>query len=257
MKIKYLSESGYNELFDGISNNLPNYQTSKDSNWIISIFGERSFCKESRIDTNLPELNVNVDNGDYVNTIAIHSAFKDKITPKQASNPYLWAYLTHCHYWEYSVSRWAKSDMSVETVKQRFFCNTEEGNRIGLLRNAISRLWWFGYLTYQDGAKSNPYALTQLMLSNSDLCQSIIERNFSMNRNITSGILLAIKEINDDPSLPDVGAVNNGDHYEWRPLCKFINRYGAVTLLDTLTQDDIKELAYTFLMDYRKKWGIK
>ena len=87
MKIKYLSESGYNELFDGISNNLPNYQTSKDSNWIISIFGERSFCKESRIDTNLPELNVNVDNGDYVNTIAIHSAFKDKITPKQASNP--------------------------------------------------------------------------------------------------------------------------------------------------------------------------
>ena len=47
MKIKYLSESGYNELFDGISNNLPNYQTSKDSNWIISIFGERSYRHQS------------------------------------------------------------------------------------------------------------------------------------------------------------------------------------------------------------------
>lgn len=256
MKIKYLSESGYNELFDGIANNLSHYQTSKDSNWIIQIFGDRVFSKESRIDANLPELDVNIDNSDYVNTIAIHSAFKDKITPKQASNPNLWAYLTHCHYWDYTVDRWAKSDMSVETVKQRFFCNTEEGNRIGLLRNSISRLWWFGYLTYQDGTKANPYALTQLMLSNSDLCQSIIERNFSMNRNITSGILMAIKEINDDPTLADVGAVNNGDHYEWRPLCKFINRYGAVTLLDTLTQDDIKDLAYNYLMDYRKKWGL-
>ena len=148
--------------------------------------------------------------------------------------------MTHCEYWDYTFNRWSKAEMSVDTIKQRFFCGPEEGNRIGFLRNAISRLWWFGYLTYQENSPA-PYKLTKLMLSNSDLCQSIIERNFSMNKEISIGILSAIQEINDDPNMRDVGAVNNGDHYEWRPLCKYINRYGGVALLDTLTRDDIMQ----------------
>ena len=66
MKVKYLSEFGYNELFDGISGNLSNYQTAEHPNWIFANFGERPFTKESRIDTNLPELYVNIENSDYV-----------------------------------------------------------------------------------------------------------------------------------------------------------------------------------------------
>ena len=137
------------------------------------------------------------------------------------------------------------------TVKQRYFCNTEDGNRIGFLRNAISRLWWIGYLSYQDGRR-NPYELTKLLTSHSDICQSIIERNFSMNRNVTIGILDAILEINNDPKLRDVGLQEKGStKYEWRDLCKYINRYGAVTLLDSLSSDDIKELSYKYILKQR------
>lgn len=252
MKVKYFVESAYNDLFDTISKNVDLYCT-ENGDWVIKRFKEAKFCKESRIDAHLPPLDAN--NDEFTNVLAIHNAFKDKITPKQASNPYLWTYLTHCEYWDYTFNRWSKDDMSVDTIKQRFFCGPEKGNRIGFLRNSISRLWWFGYLTYQENS-STPYKLTELMLSNSDLCLHIIERNFSMNKEITIGILSAIQEINDDPNMKDVGAVNNGDHYEWRPLCKYINRYGGVALLDTLTRDDIKELSYKFLIDYRKKWGI-
>ena len=204
MKVKYFVESAYNELFDAISNNA-NLYNLENGDWVFKKFKDANFCKESRIDVLLPSLDAK--NDEIFNVIAIHNAFKDKITPKQASNPYLWTYLTHCEYWDYTFNRWAKANMSIETIKQRFFCGPEEGNRIGFLRNSVSRLWWFGYMTYQENSR-DPYKLTKLMLTNSDLCQSIIERNFSMNKEIAIGILSAIQEINDDPSMRDVGAVN-------------------------------------------------
>lgn len=252
MKVKYFVESAYNDLFDTVPNNMDLYSES-NGDWVIKRFRDQNYYKESRIDVSLPPLDVN--NDDYMNVLAIHNTFKDKITPKQASNPYLWTYLTHCEYWEYTAKRWSKTGMSEKTIKQRFFCGSETGNRIGFLRNAIARLWWFGYLSYQENS-SSPYKLTKLLLSHSDLCASILERNFSMNKEITIGILSAIQEINDDPSMRDVGAVSNGDDFEWRPLCKYINRYGGVALLDALSRDEIKNLSYEFLMDYRKKWGI-
>lgn len=72
-----------------------------------------------------------------------------------------------------------------------------------------------------------------------------------MNKNIIVGILEAILEINNDPSMPDVGISQITENYEWRDLCKYINRYGAVTLLDSMTSDDIKEISYDFLIKNR------
>lgn len=253
MKVKYFTESAYLDLFDSISNNKDFYCNDK-CDWIGKKFKDSKYFKESRIDVSLPVLNKEKDS-DFANIVMVHSAFKDRITPKQASNPYLWTYLSHCEYWDYTFNRWSKDDMSVDTIRQRFFCGSEEGNRIGFLRNSISRLWWYGYLTYQENSPQ-PYKLTQLMMSHSDLCFHIMERKFSMNKEITIGILSAIQKINDDPNQKDVGRVDNGDEYEWRPLCKYINRYGGVALLDTLARDDIKELSYNFLMEYRKKWGL-
>ena len=250
MKIKYFTESCYNDLFDTIDRNKDKYAIHTDGKWVAEFFGDKVYCKESRIDVSLPSLDVSL--GEYANCIAIHNAFRDRITPKQASNPYLWSYLTHCEYWEYTSRRWSKEEMSVDTIKQRFFCGPEEGNRIGLLRNAISRLWWAGYLSYQEDKPAAPYELTQLLFSHSDICQSVIERNYSMNKNITIGILRAIKMINDDPKLKDVGISEKTSEYEWRDLCKYLNRFGAVTLLDTLSKDDICEMSYDYILKQRK-----
>lgn len=247
MKVKYFTESAYTELYDLIGNNTQNY-THPKNDWIIEWANNKTVCKESRIDTVLPALNYN--NGDYFNALTIHSAFKDKLNPKQASNPMLWSYLTHFEYWDYTVERWAKGSISNESIKQRFFCGPYDGSRIGLLRNAISRLWWSAELTFQP-EKAQPYELTQLLYSHSDIALSVIERNFSMNKEITIGLLSAIKAINDDNNQKDVGISSKTGEYEWRDLCKYINRYGAVTLLDSLTRDDIYELSYTYLLNRR------
>jgi len=255
MKIKYFVESAFMDLFDTIKEHEELY-TGVNNDWIKEFFGDRQFFKESRIESNLPELNP--QNDEYTNVISFYGTFKDKLNPKQASNPFLWAYFTHCEYWDYTNKRWAKEGMSVDTIKQRFFCsfltNNAEGNRVGFLRNSIARLWWMGHLSYQEGRKGNPYELTKLLTSHSDISSSILERNFSMNRNVTVGILDAILEINNDPDLRDVGISETTGKYEWRELCKYINRYGAVTLLDSLSSDDIKEISYNFLLNHR---GIK
>ena len=167
MKVKYFSDSGYTHLFDSISKHADLYGSSPNCDWIKKEFGERQYCKESRLDLVLPTLDPSM--GDYANTIAIHRAFKDILTPKQASNPYLWSYLAQCEYWPYTAKRWASPGMSVDTIIQRFFCYTEKGSRIGFLRNSISRLWWAGYLTYQEDKPGNPYELTKLLYSNSDI----------------------------------------------------------------------------------------
>jgi hypothetical protein len=253
-KIQYFPEGAYLELFDNIEANQANYAL-ENNDWIKKVFGDRNYSKESRISAGLPILNV--ADGEYSNIIAIYNAFKDKLTPKQASNPYLWSWLTHNHYWKYTHDRWAKEGMSVDTIRQRFFCSfltkNPEGNRVGFLRNAIARLWWMGYLTYQEDHPSNPFELTKLLVTNTDLCQSIIERNFSMNRNITIGILKAILEINNTEKKEVGVSPIEGEAYEWRDLCKYINRYGAVSVLDALTSEEIKEISYNYILSQREK----
>ena len=243
MKLKYFSESGYNHLFDTIEKHAQLYRTSSNCEWITNEFGSKSFYKESRIDAVLPSLDPEM--GDFINAVQIYDALKDVLTPKQASNPYLWSYLSHCEYWSYTFRRWAKPDMSIGVIKEHFFCGTEEGSRAGFLRNSIARLWWSAYLSYQEDKPSNPYVLTKLLFSNSDLRVSILERNFSMNKNVCIGILSAIKEINDDPSASDV--VED----EWRDLCKYINRFGAVTMLDVLSSEDIMEISMEYIIKQR------
>lgn len=248
MKIKYFTESAYAYLYDSIKEHEALY-CGENNSWLKEFLGDRTYSKDSRIECTLPTLSTEYD--EYSNVITLFEALKDKLTPKQASNPYLWTYLTHCEYWDYVHKRWVKDDMSVQMIQQRFFCNTFDGNRIGFIRNAISRLWWMGYLSYQEDRPGNPYELTKLLMSNSDISASIFERKLSANKNVTVGILNAMLEINNDPKLQDVGVSSSGK-YEWRELCKYINRYGGVTLLDSMSSDDIKELSYDFIIKSRK-----
>lgn len=266
MRIKYLTNKAYETLLDNIAIDKEYY--SRDDMWLLEYFEGKEFAKESRIDVSPITLYMDGDRNasDLINTRAIFDTFEE-LTPQQASNPYLWSYLSLVDFWKYSKWRWGRSDEDTtdmvldgvvtpeETkrsvnIKQRYLCVP---SRIGLLRNSLSRLWWYGYLTYQPNSPAHKYDLTKLLLSHSDLCSSVVERNFSMNRNITVGVLSAIQQINDEfPMQPVDRSLITGE-YEWRDLCKYINRYGAVTLLDSLTADEIKAISYNYIINRRKQ----
>ena len=75
---------------------------------------------------------------------------------------------------------------------------------------------------------------------------SLVERKFSMNKNVIVGILSAIAEINDSIEHEDVIME------EWRSLAKYLNRYGAVSMLDFLSVEEIQEISKNYILNMRK-----
>ena len=243
MKLKYLTEGAYEQLYKGVNKNLELYKL-KDS-IAETIFPQGGFSKESSVVVDNFSLYENTHNieDDIINVKYLYMSMK-KLTPEQASNVYLWTWLSHEVFFNYVQHRWNPDTEG--SIKDRFFCDSFKGSRIGLFRNGISRLWWYGYLTYQEG-RSNPFVLTELLLSNSDLCLSLVERKFSMNKNVIVGILSAIAEINDSIEYEDVVME------EWRSLAKYLNRYGAVSMLDFLSEEEIKDISKNYILNMRKK----
>lgn len=182
MKIGYFIEGAYNKLFDNIEGNREKYKLK--TGWIKEFFGDSEYMSETNIE--FPAISL-VNTGDktkddFRNTVTVYDALGKILTPQQACNKYMWSYLSHETFYEYTSQRWPVEKGAA--IKTRYFCG-ESRNALSL--NALSRLWWYGYLTYDEENPSNPYHLTELLTSNTDLCQNLIQHSYSMNKNITLG----------------------------------------------------------------------
>src|SRR5574344_58188 len=97
-----------------------------------------------------------------------------KLAPLQATNKFMWAYLAHTKFKGYTVSRWINNpdnDKIQGTISERFFVAGQNG----LIRmNAISRLWWAGYLTYDENNPADPYHLTKILLTGQQIWADIL-----------------------------------------------------------------------------------
>ena len=234
MKLKYFTEEAYNYLYDNMENNRELYK--KDSVWLKDFFKGKEYAIETGIE--YPEFQLintgNKTEDDFENTKIVFNALGKILTPHQACNKYMWSYLAHDRYWNYTKQRWAVE--SGASIKTRYFCGD---SRNSLSLNSLSRLWWYGYLTYDDQNPKDPYHLTHLMTDNTDLCQNLVQHKYSMNKTIALGFLEGVKKFMNE----------GGDFSEEkeRSVIKYINRYGAVTSLDILTRKEIKQVTYEYL----------
>lgn len=247
MNLIYFTKDAYKLLKKDLDANKDNYY--RDDPWLSEYFakvGLDEFYKTSSIVVSNLQLNCSGDdvesknNDDLLNIKLLYSDYKDKITPLQASDPLLWSALCHITFKEYVLKRWKKDDGTVR-LDQRFFAT--EGRASLLYYNAISRLWWSGYLTYDETrASTNPWHLTETLFSAQQVQKDLFDQSFSMNRTVIKGLLSALKTMQEE----------NGNKCTtiFRACCdSYINHYGAVSILDTLSADDIATIAY----DYMKK----
>lgn len=245
MNLIYFTKDAYKLLKKDLHNNTQNYYSEEP--WMEEYFageGIDEYIKTSSIVVPNIKLECNGDdnetkNTDDLNNIRIiYDAFKDKISPMQASDPMLWSALCHVTYKDYVLKRWRKDDGTVR-IDQRFFAT--EGRASLLYYNAISRLWWSGYLTYdEEKVHSNPYHLTEILFSAQQIQKDLIDQSMSMNKTVVKGLLLALKRIQEES-----GKLNTP---VFRQCCdSYLNHYGAVSILDTLSADDIEEIAYTYM----------
>ena len=245
MNLIYFTKEAYKLLKKDLNSNKDNYYSEDPwlSEYFVSV-GLDEFYKTSSI--TVPNITLvysgddteSKNRDDLLNIKILYSEYKDKLSPLQASDPMLWSALCHITFKPYVLNRWRKDDGTVR-LDQRFFAT--EGRASLLYYNAISRLWWSGYLTYdEDKASSNPWYLTETLFSAQQIQKDLFDQPFSMNRTIVKGLLMALKRIQEE----------NGNSCTtiFRKCCdSYLNHYGAVSILDTLDSGEIEKIAYDYM----------
>ena len=165
------------------------------------------------------------------------------LTPAQASDQRLWCALTHTLFSEYMNRRWGsnflKAEKKHDLVVDRWFFKGE-GSRTKM-HNGIARLWWFGYVSY-DSKRSDPFELTDVLLSLQDIQTAFLERSIGMCRPLLQTALEAIKKNEHQLASVNRGAVVK----EW---AKDIKLRGGVFLLDSIPPDRLKFVVEQGLLD--------
>lgn len=159
---------------------------------------------------NPPSLKIPKDDivsADLENAITLYNYYKG-IDETQASDPRLWAYLSHVEFRQYSLARWGLAEkyknVTDETQKRKAINQILDHWFIGsndrdLRRHAIARLWWAAHLTYapwekdpeffSDFKKEDPYHYTKVLLSTQDIYQQVLERSMCRSERILISVL--------------------------------------------------------------------
>lgn len=247
MYLGCFKKEAYEKLLCNIPNNVKRYTSSED--WLPDYFSTMpDFFETSSIEVDkfAPEYtreaidDAQKSDEDLVNSRLIHKAFRT-LSPYQASNKYMWAFLCHKpEYRSYILARWMQDDIE-NTIRLRFFANS---SRDRLNFNALSRLWWCAHLTYEP-QNPDPYELTEILFTNQGVFTDVMYTLNIMNPNRMKGVLLAIRDFKKEL------APNEGIKDYFRECKKYLNHYAAVTVLEFLEATEIRDLAYNYMIRLR------
>ena len=241
MVLGYFTEDAYYDLLNSIDTNLEKYSSTDE--WLDTFFNKRGeYYKLSSVEvgnftpsyTPGKKTDKQKAEEDLINTRSLYDTFKT-LTPLQASNKYMWTYLCHANqkFYQYIIDRWMQEHRE-NTVKTRFFVTSTDNL---LNDNALSRLWWYGHLTY-DNESDDPYHLTKVLLTNETLCTDVMDTLNRTNFNRMKGVLLGIKDF------MDVMDSNDNLTNIFRAYKKKLNHYSAVTMLDFLDENEIRNMVF-------------
>lgn len=234
--------------YDAIDNLYINFDVAKrhymtgDQDWFLERFEHQGGLQESRFEFDDFVLSCgdgeatgrDYDRTDAFNVRILYKAMMD-LPMAVASDERFWCGLSHTYCWDYIQYRRRKELASGDDkkIKTSFFYTY--GARRSSYVHCISRLWWAGKLTYDESNKVDPFALTDVLTSSSVPSRILLfSQNITANKNAALGILDAIKEQSDS------GVELKREHFVG--ATKYLNRMSAITLLDCLDRQRIREM---------------
>lgn len=232
MKLQFIS---YDNL-DAIRSNLPHWLENfklDSSSWLDREFEGPLFLNTKYGD--IPDFTLDMSAEkpfltEATNVARVYGNLKF-LSESQASDERLWAGLCFGPFWKYVQYRWEiDKKCTVGNIEQHFMFGF--GARRSLTRNAISRLWWIGRLTYDEG-RADPWELTKFVCESSDYILHILERNTSNNPVIIRAFLDAVLEAKSRGLQIDTNTVGE--------LAKYLNLLGGIYILDCLPANKIRE----------------
>jgi len=237
-KIKYIKQDRISQLKADLGAIIEKYGESAP--WIDSYFGASSWHGETRhempedIELKIPDGNQHFD---LENTKTFYSAMRD-LPFALAIDERFWGFLTHVVYWDYMRARWPlekakKTKKGPANYLREHYLFMPNRDR-ALIRNGLSRLWWYGHISY-DADRGNPFELTEVLLEKLDIAQQLLERSYSRNSTITKTILSMLVEMKASGN-------SFAERSKFRPLTMHLNAIGGVTILDALVEADIRAI---------------
>ncbi len=235
MKLQFIS---YDTL-DAIKSNLSHWTANfklDSSAWLDAELGNTLF-----MDTKFPDvkdftLETSEDEPLMTEAENVKRVYSNLnfLSDSQASDERLWAGLCLGPFWKYVKYRWKiDKKCTMSNIQQHFLFGF--GPRRSLTRNALSRLWWIGRLTY-DEKRTDNWELTKFVCEHSDYIMHILERNTSNNPTIIRAFLSAIIDARNNGLKINTNIV--GD------LSKYLNLLGGIYILDCLPEDIIYDKIY-------------
>ena len=236
MKLKIIAEDTLQDLrvnYEAYSN----YYYERNGNWFDSYFSEEGRVLEINIDFDMPEFNYDDDYSisDKENVKIVYKALQH-LTVIQATQERLWAGMAHLQFRDFSFYRLRneldeKKDLRINTAL--FF---KRGNKRSLFVHILARLWWVGYMTYDEANEENPFWLTDFFCEKdfSARCTVFFSSNFTSNRDITIGILRALIKMKEN------GVTIRRDHFV--QATKYLNVVGGAMVLDVLDAEEVEEM---------------
>lgn len=229
---RFLRHSALERLRETVPENLDAYRIGDFSHLLID--NSLYFEGKDGIDTErLSKLSSPGDGELYdVENCQVCFASMSGLTPYDARDERLWAYITHTYMFEYARKRWPIPEdpvAAVGHVRAHFFAKEQRQIERD---NAASRLWWMAHLCGRVKGLRLSDSL-QVFLYRTDVRASIIERpTVSQNLNLFSTIVRRLQD-------SYVGHKRLFERTTFRRLMQEINSVGGVQLLDAMTEQQI------------------
>lgn len=238
-KLYYIDDQILEDMKNTIEQNLHWYQ--QPNPWCEDLLGIDLDELEKPVE--LKHYEDNRTQADLENAIAIYEALKD-LPYSVAANENYWAFLAHTVYWDYMRKRWPIEEYSkdkFEFIKGRYFFSSKFKN---FYRNGISRLWWYGSLTYDEMNLKNPYYYTKIMLSRQDVASLIMDSpRVSRNKVATQAFLSCVQKVIELEEQGVIEKLGNKEKFI-RSVMKKLNYIGAITIWEALEKEEAMELLW-------------
>ena len=248
-RTRFFYQNTVDALKANIKENLPWYR-GQDNNMPAhtdDVYGEMSTSASADF-LCFEVLNANcAGSDDSENVILIYNAFKF-LSPQQAAEERIWTYATHQIELAktYTANRWNKipsnDDKATKYIQSHYFVS---GVRELIRDNAVSRLWWMGYIASQ----CQDYNLEKtlgILLRDSDVRASLLERaTMSRSNEIFSGVVRLLGKSLDERSADDKAEDKSPEIYErknFRALMKMLNQRGGRIMLNALDPQQLDDI---------------
>jgi hypothetical protein len=242
MKLSFISENTLQDL--RINNNAYlQYYYSEDMEWFERYFQEEGKVLRSQLDFEMPDLSFEEDYAlsDCRNVKEVYNSLKH-MSVSQATQERVWTGLAHLQFRDFTFYR-LKKDID-ERNDKRIYTSLffKHGKKRSLFVHILARLWWVGYMTYDETKESNPFWLTDFFTEKdfSARCVVFFSSNFTSNRDITIGILKALYQLNEQ------GINITRDYFV--QATKYLNVVGGAMVLDMLNKDEVEKMIINHLI---------